>query len=50
LYGFNNLLIASASPAVMKNLIIVFQILDVLLYLSFTIAFLCRVRVRKFTL
>ena len=48
LYGFNNLL-ASASLTVIKNLIFVFQILDVLLYLSFTIAFLCRLRVRKST-
>jgi hypothetical protein len=49
LYGFNNLLASSASRAVMKNLMFVFQILDVLLYLSFTIAFLCRLRVRKST-
>ncbi len=49
LYGLNNFLIQSASLTVIKNLIFVFQILDVLLYLSFTIAFLCRLRVRKST-
>jgi len=46
LYGVTNII----PQAVVNNLLIVFQLLDVLLYLSFTIAFLCRVRVRKSTL
>jgi len=46
LYGVTNIV----PRTVVINLIIVFQLLDVLLYLSFTIAFLCRVRVRKSTL
>lgn len=50
LYGVTNILYISAPQKVIINLMIVFQLLDVLLYLSFTIAFLCRVRVRKSTL
>jgi hypothetical protein len=46
LYGVTNIV----PVAVVRNLMIVFQLLDVLLYLSFTIAFLCRLRVRKSTL
>jgi hypothetical protein len=50
LYGFNNIVTSSLPNPVIQNLFIVFQLLDVLLYLSFTIAFLCRLRVRKSTL
>jgi len=49
LYGFNNIVTASVPLPIIRNLIFVFQILEVLLYLSFTIAFLCRLRVRKST-
>ena len=49
LYGVANVLYRIVPHAIIKNLWIVFQLLDVLLYLSFTIAFLCRLRVRKST-
>jgi len=49
LYGLNNLVTKTASPQTIRNLIFVFNLLDVFLYSSFTIAFLCRLRIRKST-
>lgn len=49
LYGFNSFLNTSQSPVLVRNLILLFNLLDVFLYSSFTIAFLCRLRIRKST-
>jgi len=47
LYGLNNLVFKNVSRATILNLMILFNLLDVFLYSSFIIAFLCRIRVRK---
>jgi len=47
LYGLNNLVTRTASMETIRNLTYVFTLLDVFLYSSFTIAFLCRLRIRK---
>ncbi|MHA4808030.1 hypothetical protein ACX0G9_07980 [Flavitalea flava] len=49
LYGLNSSLALITSPSLLKNLMILFNLLDVFLYSSFTIAFLCRLRIRKST-
>lgn len=47
LYGLNNLVFKNVSHATILNLMILFNLLDVFLYSSFIIAFVCRIRVRK---
>lgn len=47
LYGLNNLIFSNLSVSTIHNLMILFNLLDVFLYSSFIIAFLCRIRVRK---
>ena len=47
LYGLNNLVFRNVSYGTIRNLMILFNLLDVFLYSSFIIAFLCRIRVRK---
>jgi hypothetical protein len=47
MYGFNAIVAGNVTPAMMKTLIILLTILNVFLYSSFTIAFLCRLRTRK---
>jgi len=47
LYGLNDLVYRNASPTTIHNLMILFNLLDVFLYSSFIIAFVCRIRVRK---
>jgi hypothetical protein len=49
LYAFGNFL-RSPSPALLHNIWIINNLLDVLLYSSFTIAFLCRIRITKYLL
>jgi hypothetical protein len=46
IYGFNSLL-EKASLTTIQNLMIISDFLNVFLYSSFTIAFLCRFRIRK---
>ncbi|HZE85428.1 MAG TPA: hypothetical protein VE035_14030, partial [Puia sp.] len=45
-YGFNNLL-GGFARVIIKNLVFLVALLNVFLYSSFTIAFLCRLRTRK---
>jgi len=49
LYGLNNLVMRTASALTIRNLSIVFNFIYVFLYSFFTIAFLCRLRIRKST-
>jgi hypothetical protein len=44
--GLNNFM-ASLSQVVLENLLIIFVVVNILLYLSFSIAFLCRLKIRK---
>jgi hypothetical protein len=45
-YGTTNLVMA-LPKVILRNLLFIFELLNILLYLSFTIAFLCRPRNRK---
>ena len=45
-YGTTNLVMA-LPKVILRNLLFIFELLNILLYLSFTIAFLCRLRNRK---
>lgn len=47
IYGFNSILTSNATPATIRSLIILLTLLNVFLYSSFTIAFLCRLKTRK---
>jgi hypothetical protein len=47
-FNFINLL-NKPSPAIVNNLVKLSNILDAFLYLSFTIAFLCRIKIRRST-
>jgi hypothetical protein len=46
IYGLTNLL-ERLPKVIIKNLLLIFDLLNIFLYLSFTIAFLCRVKPRK---
>jgi len=46
-YGFNSLIANLATVVTIKNLVFLVALLNVFLYSSFTIAFLCRLRTRK---
>ncbi|HEV2479533.1 MAG TPA: hypothetical protein VGS79_07705 [Puia sp.] len=45
-YGTTNL-VRALPKVILKNLLLIFVLLNILQYLSFTIAFLCRLRTRK---
>lgn len=45
-YGTTNL-VRTLPMVILRNLLFIFELLNILLYLSFTIAFLCRLRNRK---
>jgi len=45
-YGTTNL-VRALPMVILRNLLLIFELLNILLYLSFTIAFLCRPRNRK---
>ena len=47
IYGLNSILTKSLTKAMLNNLIFLLGLLNVFLYSSFTIAFLCRLRTRK---
>jgi len=44
--GLNNFM-ASLSKVVLENLLIIFVVVNILLYLSFSIAFLCRLKIKR---
>ena len=45
-YGTTNL-VSALPKVILRNLLLIFELLSILQYLSFTIAFLCRLRTRK---
>jgi hypothetical protein len=48
IFGLANF-VKNAPPIILKNLGVIIVLLNVFLYSSFTIAFLCRLRTRKST-